>query len=70
MKRDEAENGEDLSSLRRTVDEKADLDFVKEIYKRLYKDGGIFFMEDALKALRDEPRLKDINKSVPQKAIK
>ena len=63
------ENEEDLSSFRWTVDEIKDLEFVREIYKRLYKKGEIFLMDDIITLLKQCPELMDINKDVKQKAI-
>ena len=40
---------EDLSDLRWTLDTPKDFEFIKGIYKRLYKPGEIFLMEDILK---------------------
>jgi len=58
------ENDEDLSYMRWTVDEERDLKFVREIYKRLYKEGKIFYMEDILNLLKKHPELMDINKGI------
>lgn len=63
------ENNEDLSCMRWTVDEERDLEFVREVYKRLYKEGETFLMEDILALLRKEPRLMEINKNIKQKAL-
>ena len=63
------ENSEDLSYMRWTVDEERDLEFVREVYKRLYKEGEIFLMEDILTLLRKEPQLMEINKNVKQKTL-
>lgn len=63
------ENNEDLSHMRWTVDEARDLEFVKEVYKRLYKEGKNFLMEDILTLLRKEPQLMEINKNVKQKTL-
>lgn len=57
------ENNEDLSLMRWTVDYKDDLDFVREIYQRLYKEDSIFLMEDILEFLKKHPELMEINKS-------
>lgn len=62
-------NNKDLSHLRWTVDEKADLKFVREIYKRLYRDKKIFLMKDVLGVLKKEPYLSDINKNIKQKKL-
>jgi spore coat polysaccharide biosynthesis protein SpsF len=61
------ENKEDLSGLRWTVDEKNDFNFVSEIYKRLYREKSIFYMQDVLAALSHEPELYELNKEVKQK---
>lgn len=63
------ENNEGLSHMRWTVDEERDLQFVREVYKRLYKEGEIFLMEDILTLLRKEPQLMEINKNVKQRAV-
>lgn len=63
------ENSENLSYMRWTVDEQRDLKFVREVYKRLYKEGEIFLMEDILTLLRREPRLMEINRNVKQKRL-
>lgn len=64
------ENEKDLSYLRWAVDEKEDLLFVKEIYKRLYKNKEIFYMEDVLSILEKEPYLIKINENIKQKPSK
>lgn len=58
------ENNKDFSYMRWTVDEERDLKFVREIYKRLYKKGKIFYMRDVLKLLKRYPELMDINKNI------
>lgn len=63
------ENKEDLSYMRWTVDEIEDLKFIREIYKRLYKKGKIFLMEDIVTLLKQCPELIEINKNVKQKEI-
>ena len=57
------ENNEDLSHMRWTVDYQDDLDFVREIYRRLYRQDSIFLMEDILNLLNKYPELMKINKS-------
>jgi len=52
----------DLSSLRWTLDNKKDLTFAKEIYRRLYKRGKIFLMNDILELLDKNPHLIEINR--------
>ncbi|MBN2189747.1 MAG: glycosyltransferase family protein [Candidatus Aureabacteria bacterium] len=62
-------NEEDLSPLRWTVDEEKDLQFVREIYTRLYDPARNFSMEDVVNVLRKEPHLQKINAGVKQKVI-
>ncbi len=62
-------NDKNLSLLRWTVDEKEDLEFIREIYKRLYKKGKIFLMEEIVKVLEKEPKLLEINKNIKRKKI-
>jgi len=57
-------NDKDLSYLRWVLDEKSDLEFVREVYERLYKQGKIFYMEDILKLLQEHPRLRDLNAGI------
>lgn len=64
------ENEEDLSSLRWTVDEAADLSFTREIYNRLYPKKNFFFMRDIIRVLDEEPELIKINKDIKQKSLK
>lgn len=58
------ENDEDLSSMRWTVDEERDLEFVREIHSKLYKEGKIFHMGDVLALLKKHPELMDINRGI------
>lgn len=51
----------DLSSLRWTVDEKEDLQFVREIYKNLYSKKKVFLMNNILELLKEKPELMKIN---------
>lgn len=55
-------NEEDLSCLRWTVDYEDDLEFITEIYERLYKNEKIFLMDDILELLKENPELMEINK--------
>lgn len=63
-------NSVDLSGFRWTVDEERDLELVRQIYGRLYKNGKIFGMDDVLALFKSEPSLSAINKDVMQKAVK
>ena len=58
------ENDKDLSYMRWSVDEERDLEFVREIYKRLYKEGEMFYMGNVLNLLKKHPELMDINKGI------
>ena len=58
------ENEVDLSQLRWSVDEARDLQFVREVYGQLYKEGEIFYMEDILNLLEKYPELKQINQGI------
>ncbi len=55
------ENDIDLNEMRWTVDEKEDLEFVREIYKNLYSKKEAFLMGDILDLLKDKPELMKIN---------
>jgi spore coat polysaccharide biosynthesis protein SpsF len=63
------ENDRDLSGMRWTVDEGPDLEFVREVYKRLYRDKKVFLTADVLRLLEKEPHLADMNRDVKQKAL-
>jgi spore coat polysaccharide biosynthesis protein SpsF len=58
------ENEVNLSHFRWTVDLKEDLEFVRQVYKHLYKEGQIFYMEDILELLREHPNLNQINQGI------
>jgi len=57
-------NGEDLSSLRWTVDERRDLDFVRRVYEYLYPEKPAFGMKDVLNLLKQKPKLMEINSGI------
>jgi len=44
-----------------TLDYEEDFLFIKKIYEALYKEGGVFHMEDVLTLLKKYPELKEIN---------
>lgn len=54
-------NNCDLSAMRWTVDEPEDLEFVEEVYNRLYPILPNFEMNDILDLLDKEPKLQEIN---------
>lgn len=56
----------DLSALRWTVDEPADLEFVRAVYARLGAMADTFGMKDVLELLRREPELGAINQGTPR----
>ena len=64
------ENNKDLSNLRWTVDEEADLILIRKIYNRLYEHKKSFLMDDVINLLKREPSLSAINLSVRQKSAK
>jgi len=63
----ENESG-DFSHLRWTVDTQEDLDFIREIYKRLYREGRIFLMDEILSLLESEPKITKINEKIERRA--
>jgi spore coat polysaccharide biosynthesis protein SpsF len=54
----------DLSDKRWTLDEKEDYEFIKCIYKNLYKRKPTFGMDDILKLLAKHPELEEINRHI------
>jgi len=58
------ENNVDLSDLRWSVDEKEDMELVRQVYKHLHKKGHIFYMEDVVGILEKYPELKQINQGI------
>jgi spore coat polysaccharide biosynthesis protein SpsF len=55
---------QNLSHLRWTVDQEEDLMLVREIFGRLFHEGEMFYTEDILKLLEQEPRLLKINSHI------
>lgn len=60
----DVKNPVDLSKYRWTVDNQEDLAFVREIYRRLAAKEKIFYMEDILTLLRQDPALREINAGI------
>jgi len=58
------ESDKDFSSLRWTVDKEKDLEFVREVYKRMGFGKKMFYMENVLELLAREPQLANINRSI------
>lgn len=53
-----------LGQHRWTLDEEADLHFLREVFSRLYKPGAIFLTQDILDLLRREPALMELNRGI------
>ena len=47
-----------------SVDEPADMDFVRAVYRYLYREGGFFGLDDVLALLKDHPDLASFNAGV------
>ncbi len=52
---------EDFSAMRWTVDDAADFTFVTKVFEALYTDGKVFYMNEILEFLKDNPELLKIN---------
>jgi len=55
------QNTTDYSSLRWTVDDRKDIEFIREVYRHLYKKNKMFYMGDVLGLLKQHPELLKIN---------
>jgi spore coat polysaccharide biosynthesis protein SpsF len=55
---------DNLGHYRWTVDEVQDLQFIREVFSRLYEPGEIFLTEDILNLLEREPELSKINEGI------
>jgi spore coat polysaccharide biosynthesis protein SpsF len=62
-------NNTDLSHLRWTIDTKKDLEMTKEVYKKLYVEDEIFYMDDILSMLKKYTYISDLNSDVEQLTI-
>jgi len=62
------EHNEDISHMRWTVDNPEDMNFAKEVYKYLYKEGEVFHMEEVLALLKEHPEINEINKNIKPRA--
>lgn len=58
-------HSQDLSHLRWTVDYKEDLEFVREVYGHLWREGVVFGMADVLELLFSRPEIGNINTRYP-----
>ena len=65
----EAEDEFKRTGYRFSVDTLADLRFIREIYKRLYKEGEIVNLHDVIELLEREPEIKQINAHITQKKV-
>lgn len=59
---------EDFSAHRWTLDEPADLEFIRQVYASLYPSGKAFGMQDVLALLKARPELLDINQDIVRNA--
>ncbi len=59
-------NNENLSHLRWTIDTAEDLKMAKEVYRKLYVEGEIFYMDEILKLIRKHPYISSINRNIKQ----
>jgi spore coat polysaccharide biosynthesis protein SpsF (cytidylyltransferase family) len=60
----DVKNPIDLSKYRWTVDNEEDLEFVRQIYSRLYAKEKIFYMENILTLLQEHPELQELNAGI------
>lgn len=58
----------DLSAHRWTLDEPADLEFIRQVYAALYPSRKNFGMQDVLALLKERPELLDINQDIVRNA--
>ena len=57
-------SSQDLSSMRWTVDEPEDFEFIEKVYQKLYSKNTVFNMSDVLAYLQNHPNLTKINKHI------
>ena len=57
------------SDLRLTVDTEEDLKLIREIFEQLYREGQIFYTEDVIDLLDENPELIAINAYIKQKRL-
>jgi spore coat polysaccharide biosynthesis protein SpsF len=58
-------DGKDFSWMRWTVDTPEDFEFVSKVFSELYSPNKIFYMEDVVKLLTENPNFLEINKGIP-----
>lgn len=56
----------DFSYLRWTIDTQTDFEMARKVYKALYKEGQIFYRDQILQLLKDNPEIAAINSDVPR----
>ncbi len=57
-------DGDDLSWMRWTVDTQKDYEFVSLIFEKLAGTRDIYYMEDVLRVLKENPEFMEINKEI------
>lgn len=57
----------DLSHLRWTVDTQRDLDFAREIYKKLYGEEKVFSMDEIVSLLESDPKISKMNEKLDKR---
>ncbi len=62
-------NHANLSHLRWTIDNQKDLEMTRAVYKELYVEDEIFYMDDILQLLKKHTYISDLNSSVEQLSI-
>jgi Cytidylyltransferase. len=62
-------NNIDYSSYRWTLDTIEDFKVIESIYKALYKENALFYMEDIIKFQKEHPEIAKINENVKQKEL-
>jgi spore coat polysaccharide biosynthesis protein SpsF len=55
---------------RLSVDNLADLHFIREIYRRLYRPGEIIDLRDVVALLKEHPEIRNINSHIRQKDVR
>ena len=63
------ENDKDYSEFRWTLDTEEDLKLIEIIYSNLYDENKLFYFEDVLKFVLDNPEISKINENVRQKEL-
>ena len=61
---------ESAAHVRLTVDTQEDLELVREVFRQLYPSNPAFTLADVLQLLGQQPRLVELNRHTPQKAVR